>query len=196
MIGRRCTHSNVFSRPVLIARDLSFGRYFFGWSYLSQVTYCGGYSSGVPPLPIPNREVKPVIADGTAPPGGRVGSCRFSRRRSERSDRRLFFAFGAKKEKRQRAARSIHWGTDPSSSLCRVAPKEFDCGGVVVCREAWPPSATGRGTGPAGDKFRGSGTQETVGGYEVSESERSPPGIPASLRKPFKSDTAAQGGWQ
>ena len=43
---------------------------------LSQVTYCGGYSGGVPPLPIPNREVKPAIADGTAPPGGRVGSCR------------------------------------------------------------------------------------------------------------------------
>ena len=45
---------------------------------LSQVTYCGGYSGGVPPLPIPNREVKPAIADGTAPPGGRVGSCRSS----------------------------------------------------------------------------------------------------------------------
>ena len=43
-----------------------------------QVIYCGGYSGGDPPLPIPNREVKPVIADGTAPPGGRVGSCRSS----------------------------------------------------------------------------------------------------------------------
>ena len=29
-------------------------------------TYSGGYSSGVPPLPIPNREVKPGRADGTA----------------------------------------------------------------------------------------------------------------------------------
>ncbi len=26
----------------------------------------GGYSDGAPPLPIPNREVKPVSADGTA----------------------------------------------------------------------------------------------------------------------------------
>ena len=26
----------------------------------------GGYSAGVPPLPIPNREVKPSSADGTA----------------------------------------------------------------------------------------------------------------------------------
>ena len=26
----------------------------------------GGYSVGVPPLPIPNREVKPDSADGTA----------------------------------------------------------------------------------------------------------------------------------
>ena len=25
----------------------------------------GGYSGGVPPLPIPNREVKPSSADGT-----------------------------------------------------------------------------------------------------------------------------------
>ena len=30
--------------------------------------YYGGYSVGVPPLPIPNREVKPVRADGTADP--------------------------------------------------------------------------------------------------------------------------------
>ena len=28
--------------------------------------YLGSYSIGVPPLPIPNREVKPVSADGTA----------------------------------------------------------------------------------------------------------------------------------
>ena len=40
--------------------------------------YCGGYSSVGPPLPIPNREVKHTNADGTAPPGGRVGRCRFS----------------------------------------------------------------------------------------------------------------------
>ena len=33
----------------------------------------GGYSRGVPPLPIPNREVKPARADGTAPQCGRVG---------------------------------------------------------------------------------------------------------------------------
>ena len=42
------------------------------------VIYCGGYSGEVPPLLIPNREVKLTSADGTAPPGGRVGSCRFS----------------------------------------------------------------------------------------------------------------------
>ena len=29
----------------------------------------GGYSEGVPPLPIPNREVKPLSADGTAKVG-------------------------------------------------------------------------------------------------------------------------------
>lgn len=38
--------------------------------------YSGGYSVGDPPLPIPNREVKPSGADGTAFPRGRVGSRR------------------------------------------------------------------------------------------------------------------------
>ena len=37
----------------------------------------GGYCGGVPPLPIPNREVKPTCADGTAMQCGRVGSCLF-----------------------------------------------------------------------------------------------------------------------
>ena len=34
----------------------------------------GGYCGGVPPLPIPNREVKLAYADGTAMQCGRVGS--------------------------------------------------------------------------------------------------------------------------
>ncbi len=28
--------------------------------------FSGGYGEGVPPVPIPNTEVKPFIADGTA----------------------------------------------------------------------------------------------------------------------------------
>src|ERR1700737_4469720 len=37
----------------------------------------GGYIGGVPPVPIPNTEVKPSRADGTARfPCGRVGRCR------------------------------------------------------------------------------------------------------------------------
>ena len=40
----------------------------------------GGYSNGVPPLPIPNREVKPINADGTAVKCGRVGSRHFKER--------------------------------------------------------------------------------------------------------------------
>ena len=35
----------------------------------------GGYCGGVPPLSIPNREVKPACADGTAMQCGRVGGC-------------------------------------------------------------------------------------------------------------------------
>ena len=34
----------------------------------------GGNCGGVPPLPIPNREVKPTSADGTAMQCGRVGN--------------------------------------------------------------------------------------------------------------------------
>ena len=34
----------------------------------------GGYSEGVPPLPIPNREVKPLSADGTAKVGEQVAA--------------------------------------------------------------------------------------------------------------------------
>ena len=34
----------------------------------------GGYNDGDPPLPIPNREVKPISADDTAIPSGKVGS--------------------------------------------------------------------------------------------------------------------------
>ena len=53
---------------------------------LSFEIYNGGNSDGDPPLPIPNREVKPVCADGTAIPSGRVGNrqllktCKFSYR--------------------------------------------------------------------------------------------------------------------
>ena len=32
----------------------------------TRTTYAGGYSGGVPPDPIPNSEVKPSCADGTA----------------------------------------------------------------------------------------------------------------------------------
>ena len=99
MIGRRCTHGNMFSRPVLIARTLSFtGKIkqetrfeLICLGVFLSAKYCGGYSGGEPPLPIPNREVKPAIADGTAPPGGRVGSCRSSKTRSSH-DGRVFFA--------------------------------------------------------------------------------------------------------
>ena len=39
--------------------------------------FSGGYCGGVPPLPIPNREVKPACADGTAMQCGRVGGRHF-----------------------------------------------------------------------------------------------------------------------
>ena len=56
-------------------------------------TYCGGYSGEDPPLPIPNREVKLTIADGTAPPGGRVGSCHALTKSFETIVSELFFVY-------------------------------------------------------------------------------------------------------
>ena len=54
------------------------------------ISFCerdsGGYCGGVPPLPIPNREVKPACADGTAMQCGRVGSCLLLSRSSESND--------------------------------------------------------------------------------------------------------------
>ena len=52
----------------------------------------GGNSDGDPPLPIPNREVKPVSADGTAIPSGRVGSRQLSET-FRRNSGGLFFMY-------------------------------------------------------------------------------------------------------
>ncbi len=41
-------------------------RLIFNFEFLIKRSDLGGYSVGVPPLPIPNREVKPNYADGTA----------------------------------------------------------------------------------------------------------------------------------
>ena len=57
---------------------------------ISQAIYCRGYSGEDPPLPIPNREVKLTIADGTDPPVGRVGSRGSSKPRASRDARGFF----------------------------------------------------------------------------------------------------------
>ena len=95
MIGRRCNAGNGISRPVLIARDLSVEGSALS---VSQEVYCGGYGSVDPPLSIPNREVKRTNADGTAPPGGRVGSRRFSDSRTKRFARLSSFLAQPKTE--------------------------------------------------------------------------------------------------
>ena len=54
-------------------RVFSSGLSLFCFRSISETSYSGGFGPGVPPLPIPNREVKPGRADGTAPQCGRVG---------------------------------------------------------------------------------------------------------------------------
>ena len=61
--------------PETFIACLSFQLFSSRFPHMS-ILISGGYSDGAPPLPIPNREVKPVRADGTAS-SGRVGSRRF-----------------------------------------------------------------------------------------------------------------------
>ena len=74
-------------------------------------TESGGYGGGAPPLPIPNREVKPARADGTAHERGRVGR-RHLARPPDGEIRRgaLFFALPARVSP---AAASLLGGTPP-----------------------------------------------------------------------------------
>ena len=67
-------------------------RYFAAEScWFSPSVILGGHCGGDPPLSIPNRAVKPAIADGTDPPVGRVGSRRPSGARMSRYDVRAPF---------------------------------------------------------------------------------------------------------
>lgn len=70
LIGHRYKGRNVFSRMVLITRKLTKtfkiiqdGKYNL---FQNRLRFYGGHGDGVTPLPIPNREVKPISADGTA----------------------------------------------------------------------------------------------------------------------------------
>ena len=86
MIGYRCKDRDIFSRVVLITRMAFLNTISSSMDVKVLVELgplktiqvkqgsLGGYSSEVPPLPIPNREVKLTYADGTAYLGGRVGS--------------------------------------------------------------------------------------------------------------------------
>ena len=102
-----------FSTPVAGALKVRRARGFAGslvremrprpwtWSPLASMwgkAYPGGHCAGVPPLPIPNREVKPGCADGTAPQCGRVGGRRLfdltGSRVTEEVAREPFFVIG------------------------------------------------------------------------------------------------------
>ena len=83
MIGRRWKRSNVCSLTILIGRQLDLvdprprrnderSRQKSSYAVvrvqrrpIKKFTLCGGYGLGVPPVPIPNTEVKPQHADGT-----------------------------------------------------------------------------------------------------------------------------------
>ena len=58
-------------------------------------------SVGDPPLPIPNREVKPDSADGTANICGRVGHRHFYRKRALVNTKARFFYVKSERGKRK-----------------------------------------------------------------------------------------------
>ena len=65
-----CRYTSRLCKLVL----MKYGLFIRLFSMFVFATKClGGYCCGVPPLPIPNREVKPACADGTAMQCGRVG---------------------------------------------------------------------------------------------------------------------------
>jgi hypothetical protein len=53
--------------------------------------YLWWFFRGCSPLPIPNREVKPLMADGTAPQCGRVGSCHIYLKKPLSNERLFYF---------------------------------------------------------------------------------------------------------
>ena len=83
---QRCTEPTRTNSPITFVSSFR--------SSLSRHTgpRCGGSGNtkrrrrgGATPLPIPNREVKPACADGTARKGGRAGGCRLWGATTDRS---------------------------------------------------------------------------------------------------------------
>lgn len=62
-----CTHSNVFSRPVLIDRASYLTTFYVLSLPYDTIYFPGGLGGEGIPDPIPNSEVKLSIADDTAP---------------------------------------------------------------------------------------------------------------------------------
>ena len=106
---------------------------------VSQVIYCGGFSSVDPPLSIPNREVKRTYADGTDRPVGRVGSRRSSDPRTKQFARGSFFVPGLRPSYRpppfalRRSLRSGWAKAAGEENLCRLFPA---AGAAVAARPA------------------------------------------------------------
>ena len=85
--------------------------------------YLGGYCGGVPPLPIPNREVKPACADGTAMQCGRVGGRLFFRVESLTSVMMsgTLFLFGSTEYRTYETNKTnVTYGTDRNDMMMEI----------------------------------------------------------------------------
>ena len=96
----------------------------------------GGYGGGAPPLPIPNREVKPARADGTAHERGRVG-CRHLTRLPDGDIRRGVSFF----RPRARPAPQKTQDLPPHIPARRPEPPAAGDGAVAFLPKTHPPPA-------------------------------------------------------
>ena len=125
----------------------------------SQVIYSGGYSDGEPPLPIPNREAKPVIADGTARPGGRVGSRRALKESSD--ERSSGDSFSCLQVSCENIRCPPHMSTQVS---LRPVPVAGLCGPGVACFPVgMPPGPADRCSRPRLHERKGPAVQRWEG---------------------------------
>ena len=107
----------------------------------------GGYCGEVPPLPIPNREVKPACADGTAMQCGRVGGCLLYLRSSRSNDfGDLFYVLiliVCKDTKKNRIMQVIGWLSAHFYVIKHLVTLRFDINqykgkkGKRSCEELW-----------------------------------------------------------
>ena len=202
-----CKRSNALSRPVLMVRGLD--GYFDLPSLVGRLSCAvfkaparvgrrcsvsptfGGDSEGETPLPIPNRAVKPLSADGTWPRGpGRVGRRRFFLRAAPRggpvfvlahpyTDARMTFAPIAMSTLAiVLIVLGRSWSPSSSSAGLRSATRARDRSQAGTCEEARARGRSGARAGAGHD--RGWDRESMEAAARIALEEHRPAGATAT----------------